>query len=133
MLTCRQAFLDDQTATMVQIIQDMVGAIRSDAPVQQITDQINEIGDIVGKVIGETQASGNGGQGLDKLMSCRQRLLEAGDQGEEMMNDSTGQQMDWRSWTTSLPPIAFEIARETKELVKRIDRIVLGEGGEDFS
>ncbi|EFW99081.1 cell polarity protein [Grosmannia clavigera kw1407] len=128
-----KAFLDDQTATMVQIIQEMVGSIRGDAPVQQITDQINEIADIVGKVIGETEASGHGGQGLDKLVDCRQRLLEAGDQGDEMMNDTTGQQMDWRSWTTSLPPIAFEIARETKELVKRVDRIVLGEGAEDFS
>ncbi|ERS99242.1 hypothetical protein HMPREF1624_04440 [Sporothrix schenckii ATCC 58251] len=130
-----KALLDDQTAVMVQIIQDMVGSIRSEAGVQQITQQINEIADIVGKVIAETEASGNGGPSLDKLVSCRQRLVEAGDRGESMRatEASGGRKMDMRSWTTSLPPVAFEIARETKELVKRIDRLVLGEGNDDFS
>ncbi len=119
---------------MVQIIQDMVGSIRSDAPVRQITGQINEIADIVGKLIAETEASGNGGPSLDKLVSCRQRLVDAGDRGESMSATEAngGRKMDMRSWTTSLPPIAFEIARETKELVKRIDRLVLGDN-EDFS
>lgn len=130
-----KALLDDQTAVMVQIIQDMVGSIRSDAGVQQITQQINEIADIVGKVIAETEASGNGGPSLDKLVSCRQRLVGAGDRGETMRETEAngGRKMDMRSWTTSLPPVAFEIARETKELVKRIDRLVLGDGGDDFS
>ena len=129
-----KALLDDQTATMVQIIQDMVGSIRSDAPVQQITGQINSIANIVGKVLAETEASGNGGPSLDKLASCRQRLVDAGERGEQMYaaEASGGRKMDMRSWTTSLPPIAFEIARETKELVKRIDRLVLGDG-DDFS
>ncbi|EPE02786.1 cell polarity protein [Ophiostoma piceae UAMH 11346] len=129
-----KSMLDDQTATMVQIIQDMVGSIRSDAPVQQITGQINDITNIVGKVLAETEASGNGGPSLDKLASCQRRLIDAGDRGEQMYaaEASGGRKMDMRSWTTSLPPIAFEIARETKELVKRIDRLVLGDG-EDFS
>ena len=129
-----KALLDDQTAVMVQIIQDMVGSIRSDAGVDQILNQINEIADIVGKVLAETEASGNGGPSLDKLASCRQRLVEAGERGEAMMAAEAdgGRQMDMRSWATSLPPVAFEIARETKELVKRIDRLVLGDD-DDFS
>ncbi|CAK7230569.1 component of the polarisome [Sporothrix bragantina] len=129
-----KALLDDQTAVMVQIIQDMVGSIRSEAGVEQITSQINEIADIVGKVIAETEASGNGGPSLDKLVSCRQRLVDAGDRGEAMSQTEAngGRKMDMRSWTTSLPPVAFEIARETKELVKRIDRLVLGDT-DDFS
>lgn len=118
---------------MVQVIQDMVGAIRSDAPVEQVIGQINHIADIVGKVIAETEASGHGGESLDKLMSCRQKLVEAGDLGEEMSHDRSGREMDWRSWTTTLPPIAFEIARETKELVRRIDRLIVGDAGDDFS
>ncbi|CAK7206231.1 component of the polarisome [Sporothrix eucalyptigena] len=130
-----KALLDDQTAVMVQIIQDMVGSIRSGAGVQQITSQINEIADIVGKVIAETEASGNGGPSLDKLVSCRQRLVDAGDRGEAMSaaEANGGRKMDMRQWTTSLPPVAFEIARETKELVKRIDRLVLGDANDDFS
>jgi hypothetical protein len=54
------------------------------------------------------------------------------------MEDSDGRgEMEWRVWTQSLPPIAFEIARETKELVQRVDAIDGGHGGEggerDFS
>jgi hypothetical protein len=62
---------------------------------------------------------------IKKLSSGRQRLLEAGDKGRkiaEMEDDGKGE-MEWRVWTQSLPPIAFEIARETKELVQRVDII----------
>lgn len=54
------------------------------------------------------------------------RLLEAGDRGralaEEGRDDEEGEKI-WRQWNQSLPPIAFEIARETKELVLRVDDI----------
>jgi hypothetical protein len=36
-------------------------------------------------------------------------------------------------WTQTLPPIAFEIARETKELVQRVDQLVLDDGADDFA
>ncbi|CAK7262628.1 component of the polarisome [Sporothrix epigloea] len=129
-----KAMLDYQTPVMVQIIQDMVGSIRSNASVGQITSHIHEIADIVDRVIAETEASGNGGPSLDRLVSCRQRLVDAGHQGEAMSAaEASGERkMDLRAWTTSLPPVAFEMARETKELVKRIDRLVLGDA-DDFS
>ncbi|CAK7267921.1 component of the polarisome [Sporothrix epigloea] len=129
-----KALLDYQTPVMVQIIQDLVGSIRSNASVGQITGHIHEIADIVSRVIDETEASGNGGPSLDRLVSCRQRLVDAGEQGEAMSaaEASSGRPMDLRAWTTSLPPVAFEMARETKELVKRIDRLVLGDA-DDFS
>jgi hypothetical protein len=78
---------------------------------------------------------------LQKLSGCRQRLLEAGEKGRAIANegreDDEGERA-WRAWNQSLPPIAFEIARETKELVLRID-IIDGEsergagGDDDFS
>jgi len=133
LLTTLKIYLDDQTAIMVQTIQSLVGSIRSDAPIERITGQIGDIADIVGKVIAETESSGNGGQSLDRLVTCRQRLLEAGDRGEDLAADGKGpRDREWRMWTQTLPPIAFEIARETKELVKRIDALVMP-NGDDFS
>ena len=51
--------------------------------------------------------------------------------------DDDESEREWKQWTQSLPPIAFEIARETKELVLRVD-IMDGEqgsrqGDDDFS
>ena len=78
---------------------------------------------------------------LKKLSNCRMRLIEAGEKGRAIANegreDDEGERA-WRSWNQSLPPIAFEIAKQTKALVSEID-IIDGEsrrGGaadDDFS
>lgn len=70
---------------------------------------------------------------VKKLSNARQRLLAAGDKGREIADseDDGRAEMEWRVWTQSLPPIAFEIARETKELVQRVD--IIDGGGNDFS
>lgn len=127
-------YLEDQTEIMVQTIQGLVGYIRSDAPIQQINEEITSITDVVGKVVSQTEAYGNGGDMTDRLAACRQRLLEAGEQGKDLAARGLGEtDREWRMWTQTLPPIAFEIVRETKELVQRIDRLVLSPSAEDFS
>lgn len=74
---------------------------------------------------------------IKKLSACRERIITAGDKGREIANegreDDEGD-AEWKAWNQSLPPIAFEIARETKELVLRVD-VLDGEGGpdDDFS
>jgi hypothetical protein len=63
---------------------------------------------------------------VKKLATLRQRVLDAGEKGRAIANegreDDEGERA-WRQWNQSLPPIAFEIARETKELVLRVDVI----------
>lgn len=119
---------------LVQTIQNLVGSIRSDADIQQISDEINSIAGVVGKVVSETEANGNGDEMLGRLADCRQRLIEAGERGQDLAADGKGPgDREWRMWTQILPPIAFEIARETKELVQRIDRLVMSNGADDFS
>jgi hypothetical protein len=126
-------YLEDQTAVLVQTIQNLVGSIRSDASIAQITNQITDIADIVGKVVSETENSGNG-QLIGRLATCRDRLLEASDRGQDIAAKGRGAgDREWRMWTQTLPPIAFEIARETKELVQRVDRIVLSNGAGEFA
>ncbi|TVY64295.1 Protein SPA2 [Lachnellula suecica] len=145
-----KVYLEDQTAMLVQNIHALVSSIRSEAGIGDISSQIDAIADNVGKVVSSTEAAmsstGNGAlrtQGepiLRKLSNCRQRLLDAGEKGrdiaDEGRDDDEGERA-WRSWNQSLPPIAFEIARETKELVLKVDVIDGSQQGrgedDDFS
>ncbi|CAJ2500721.1 Uu.00g035740.m01.CDS01 [Anthostomella pinea] len=127
-------YLEDQSAVMVQAIQGLVGSIRGNAPIQEINDQIDSIAEVVGTVVSVTVSSGNDGEMLDRLTSCRQRLLEAGDHGNNLADRGLGDtDREWRMWTQTLPPIAFEIARVTKELVQHIDRVGISPGEEDLT
>ncbi|KAH6656988.1 hypothetical protein BKA67DRAFT_176946 [Truncatella angustata] len=124
-------YMDNQSDQLVETIQGLVGSIRGDAPISQINEEIEQIADIVGKIVSETEGTASGL--TDRLTSCRQRLLEASDHGQELASRGLGSNdREWRMWTQTLPPIAFEIARETKELVERIGRMVMNDG-EDFS
>ncbi|KAI0096641.1 hypothetical protein GGR51DRAFT_553440 [Nemania sp. FL0031] len=127
-------YLEDQTAVMVQTVQNLVGSIRGGAPIQEINQEITSIAEVVGKVIAETEASGNAGDMLERLSAYRQRLLEAGDHGKNLAARGLGESdREWRMWAQTLPPIAFEIVRETKDLVQRIDRMIMLPTEEDFS
>lgn len=59
-----------------------------------------------------------------RLSKCVERLEAAGRDGEEIQSEK-----DWKDYIKSLPPLAFEIARETKELAAWVDR----DGEDDFS
>ncbi|KAG6367991.1 hypothetical protein INS49_002191 [Diaporthe citri] len=126
-----KVYLDDQTAILVQTIQSLVGLIRGAADISRIEPLIRSIVETVGKVISETEASGNGDM-IGRLADSQQRLMEAGERGQDLAADGKNERdREWRMWTQTLPPIAFEIARETKELVQRIGQLVSSE--EDFS
>jgi G protein-coupled receptor kinase-interacting protein 1 C term len=137
---------------LVQNIQSLVSSIRSEAGITAISTQITAIADVVGTVVSSTEtamaSTGNSAlriQGepiVRKLATLRQRILDAGEKGRAIANegreDEEGERA-WRMWNQSLPPIAFEIARETKELVLRVD-VIDGEqqdggrsGDDDFS
>ncbi|ROV99370.1 hypothetical protein VSDG_03991 [Cytospora chrysosperma] len=126
-----KVYLDDQTGVLVQTIQNLVGSIRGAADMNQIDPLIRSIVDTVSKVISETEAAGNGDM-IGRLADSQQRLMEAGERGHDLAADGKGESdRDWRMWSQTLPPIAFEIARETKELVQRVDQL-LG-ANDDFS
>ncbi|KAL2134962.1 hypothetical protein VTI74DRAFT_10283 [Chaetomium olivicolor] len=124
-------YLEDQTAVLVQTIQELVQLIRDDADIKQVTEEINVITDVVGQVTAETQsAAPNGAELVKRLVSCRERLVEAGKRGLEIVAEGhDSKSREWKMWTQTLPPIAFEIARETKELVQRVGGS--GEEGEE--
>lgn len=113
-------------------IQKLVGTIHGEADIRQITVEIESISAIVTKIISEMQSCGYGDM-VTQLAHCRARLLEAGDQGQDMANigmDTNSR--EWRMWSQTLPPIALDTAREHKELVQHVDSLVTGRA-DDFS
>lgn len=126
----QKIYLEDQTALLVSDIQTLVGSIRGDADIREITTQISSINAVVGKVIARAQTNGHGRM-VVRLGECRERLLEAGDTGRDLaQNGVQPGERDWKMWSQTLPPIAFEIARETKDLVQEVGQLA---GGDDFS
>ncbi|KAG0651676.1 spa2 [Hyphodiscus hymeniophilus] len=146
----KQVYLDDQTAILVQDIQSLVKSIRADSGITAISAQITAIADVVGKVVSSTETAmsssangplrSQGGPILKELSACRQRLVEAGERGraiaDEGREDDEGDR-EWRAWNQALPPIAFEIAKQTKKLVIEVDVLDgqpgRGGGDDDFS
>ncbi|KAL2021436.1 hypothetical protein VTK56DRAFT_7189 [Thermocarpiscus australiensis] len=128
-------YLEDQTALLVQTIQNLVQLIRNEADIDQVTEEIKAISDVVGQVVSETESIGaSGGELVKRLGSCRERLMEAGKRGLDLAADGVdNKSREWRMWTQTLPPIAFEIARETKELVQRVDQLAMDDGADDFA
>ena len=128
-------YLEDQTAVLVQTIQNLVQLIRNDADIKQVSEEISTIAEVVGQVVSETEALGPSGVDLvRRLSACRERLMEAGKRGRDLAaNGKDTNSREWRMWTQTLPPIAFEIARETKELVQGVDRLVMNDGDDDFA
>ncbi|KAI5462126.1 hypothetical protein BGZ63DRAFT_205661 [Mariannaea sp. PMI_226] len=126
-------YLEDQNAVLVSEVQNLVSTVRGEANIRQIAAEIDSISAVVGKIIAEAESSGYGDM-ISQLSNCRARLLEAGDRGEDMANIGIGANAtEWRQWTQTLPPIAFETAREAKEFIQRIDWVVNSGGVDEFS
>lgn len=79
----------------------------------------------------DTSLRNSAGAIVDKLEKCREKVLDAIDAGPEANSVDDRGDGEWEAWCQSLPPVAFEIARETKELVKVVDAI--GGEGDDFA
>ncbi len=118
-------------------IQSLVGSIRAEDNPAIVKDHLNDIASIVGNVVATTQQTTNetGSNSLrDRaepivltLAGCRAKLLDASVEGDGIRDATT-----WKDFTKKLPPLAFEVARETKELVQRLDQIEDDGSDDDF-
>lgn len=114
---------------MVQSIQALVATIRSEQGLHNVQTHVSAIGNVVANVVSATEhlirehhsdvslreRSEPIVQALDE---CRGRLIATADEGHEA--DSPEK---LRELTNRLPPIAFEMARHTKELVQRLESL----------
>lgn len=102
---------------------------------KQINEGILSINAVVGKIMSESQACGCSNM-VVPLGEFRDRLLEANRMGQDLSRSGFPAVQDdrsWRMWTQTLPPIAFEIARETKELVQRVGGLTPASKADEFS
>ena len=130
--------MEDQTDSLVRSIQSLVGAVRAEAAVPEIRSHIATIADVVGQVVSASENSMPTSAPLraqiepivGKLANCKIRLMDVSTESERLADKGRT-----REFMSRLPPLAFEIARETKELVQRVDMVDENErhGREDFS
>ncbi|KAE8373232.1 hypothetical protein BDV26DRAFT_272503 [Aspergillus bertholletiae] len=131
-------YVEDQTEGLVQSIQALVASIRAEDGLTTIRTHVSAISSIVTNVSSSTAhfihkpevnpvLRQRAGPIIEKLDQHRSHLMGTATEGEEAT--STEQV---RNATNKLPPIAFEIARETKELVQRLDPVDQEESEDDF-
>lgn len=123
---------------MVQSIQSLVASIRSEQGMNIVQTHISTISGVVANVVTSTENLVHERSGdialreksepiIQSLDECRGRLMNTAAEGH---NISTPEQL--REVTNQLPPIAFEIARQTKELVQRLEALAQGNDEDDF-
>lgn len=114
---------------MVESIQALVSSIRAEDGLPSVRTHIDTISDVVGKVVSSVNAAMSQpdanpvlrervGPVIQLLQNCRDNLIDTGAEGHNLTDPAEIQEV-----TGKLPPIAFQIARETKELVQRVDQL----------
>ncbi|KAL4878396.1 hypothetical protein BJY04DRAFT_195932 [Aspergillus karnatakaensis] len=120
-------YVEDQADGLVQSIQSLVACIRGEESMTTIRTHVSAIASIVTNVsmstdhfINKPEASPvlreRAGKSIQILEFQRSRLVGAAAEGEGATDPA-----ELRAFTNQLPPIAFEIARETRELGQRLD------------
>ncbi|KAL6829525.1 hypothetical protein J3E69DRAFT_240574 [Trichoderma sp. SZMC 28015] len=124
-----KTYLEDQNALLIPGIHNVVNCARADGDIRQISTHVSSVNGIVSSLVSETQKYGRGNL-VVRLSDCRDRLVEANRRGQEMA-DAEVEEKEWKSWTQTLPPIAFEIAREAMELVETVEELAAASQEED--
>lgn len=120
-----KAFLDPRTNTLLSSIQTLVTLVRTSAPPPDILDTIQAItsttSQIVQQTVSNVRAHSAGSRIARTLSDLVESLESAGREGEKVDTEQ-----DWKDYVKQLPPLAFEIAREVKELGAWADEEVNG-------
>lgn len=119
-------YVEDQTEGLVQTIQALVSSIRAEEDLAMIRTHTTAISTVVTNVSSSTEnlihkpdvkpaLRERCGPIIQTLETNSGRLSDAVEAGESVSGG------ELREITNKLPPIAFEIARETKELVQQLN------------
>ncbi|CAI7586202.1 unnamed protein product [Penicillium glandicola] len=132
-------YVEDQTDGMVQQIQALVASIRAEDDLHTVQTHVSAISNVVANVVSATEhlmhersediaLRQTSEPVIAALDQCRARLADTAGEGEDA---TTPEQL--REITNKLPPIAFEIARQTKDLVQRLEATsVVADEEDDF-
>lgn len=131
-------YVEDQTGALVQSIQALVASIRAEESLTTVGTHVSAISSVITNVASSTEhliskpgvdhnLQERAGPTLQALDYHKHRLLETTAEAESA---SSPEQL--REATNKLPPIAFEVAHETKELVQRLDPVQYDDDEDDF-
>jgi hypothetical protein len=123
---------------MVQSIQALVASIRAGEQLHTVQTHVNDISGVVANVVNYTERLMHERSGdvalrqtsepvIHALEQCRNRLVATAEEGQDATTPE-----ELREVTNKLPPIAFEIARETKDLVQRLESMASADDEDDF-
>lgn len=117
----------------MQFIQSLIGSVRAKAHLDHIRNHITSIANVVDQVISATNDTMATSSSLlesvepvvSNLTRCKLKLISANAESEDLRTELMSR----------VPPMAFEIARETKELVERVGMVDKEQtlGQEDYS
>jgi hypothetical protein len=124
-------YLEDQTDGLVQSITSMVDAIRAEEALTTVQDHVMTIAGTIENVIRSVERTAHETSSYQGLLNRKSHSIL------NILRDCRGdllqtRESDSRESAQKLPPLAFQIARETKELVSRIMAIEAGRDA-DFS
>lgn len=132
-------YIEDQTTTLVSTIQTLVSTVRTPLPSPPtISTSLSQMAAISHTIINAIDRSMTSNPELrqqadeivNRLAKAREQVLDRLDEAGQMPEDGPmgeDEERGWVGWCKGLPPLAFEVARETKELVG----VVEGLAGED--
>ena len=115
-------------------------AIRNEETIPIVQSHISNIADVVDGVLSAAEGSIEDLSSYQAILrekilpvarildECKDKLMQASQECQ-----AADGQPGAKLATQKLPPIAFQIARETKELVSVVESIGTGAGDEDFS
>ncbi|KAL6876673.1 hypothetical protein J3F83DRAFT_414004 [Trichoderma novae-zelandiae] len=127
-----KTYLEEQNGLLIPEIHTLVNFARADGDIGQISTQVSSINGFVDTIVSETRRYGRGNM-VARLSECRDRLVQANRRGQEMAASQVDER-EWKAWSLMLPPIAFEIARETMDLVEMVEELAASSReADDFS
>ncbi|KAJ5406596.1 hypothetical protein N7465_007880 [Penicillium sp. CMV-2018d] len=133
-------YVEDQTDGMVQQIQALVASIRAEDNMHTVQTHVSAISNVVANVVSATEHLMRERSGDIALRQTSEPVIAALDQFRGRLTATAGEGEDattpeqLREITNKLPPLAFEIARQTKDLVQRLEAtsVVADDEEDDF-
>lgn len=122
-----QVFLETQTEGIVESIQKLLQSIRADGDMQTLRYHVGDITSVVTRVVSSTETTmtqpGNnklrerGDWIVANLSACTSKMVALSEEGEPI-DGPAGKEFKGR-----LAALAFDLARETKDLVRTVEEI----------
>lgn len=122
-----QIFLETQAEGIVESIQSLLSRIRADGDMQALRNHVANITNVVAKVVDNTQMAmaqdGNeklrerGDWIVANLSGCKDKMTAMSEEGEPVDGPAD------KEFRGRLAALAFDLARETKDLVRTVEEI----------